>query len=140
MSLLHTRGRRFRISWYRERAMSTDTHHIEISLNTRRHRVIHQGVTFADTHAALTLIETGHDPVHYFPRADVNMARMSKSTHTSHCPYKGDATYYHLLTEDGPIENAVWSYEQPKAGVEKIKSYLAFYPSRVDRIDETAGA
>ena len=120
--------------------MSTDTHHIEISLNTRRHRVIHQGVTFADTHAALTLIETGHDPVHYFPRADVNMARMSKSTHTSHCPYKGDATYYHLLTEEGPIENAVWSYEQPKAGVEEIKSYLAFYPSRVDRIDETAGA
>ena len=119
--------------------MSTDIHHIEISLNTRRHRVIHQGVTFADTHAALTLIETGHDPVHYFPRADVNMARLSKSTHTSHCPYKGDATYYHLLTEDGPIENAVWSYEQPKDGVVQIKSYLAFYPSRVDRIDETAG-
>ncbi|MDB5833538.1 MAG: hypothetical protein JWR14_3368 [Caballeronia sp.] len=119
--------------------MSTDTHHIEISLNTRRHRVIHQGVTFADTHAALTLFETGHDPVHYFPRADVNMARLSKSTHTSHCPFKGDATYYHLLTEDGPIENAVWSYEQPKEGVVQIKSYLAFYPSRVDRIDETAG-
>jgi uncharacterized protein (DUF427 family) len=131
-------GGRF-VFWYREHAMSTDTHHIEISLNTRRHRVIHQGVTFADTHAALTLIETGHDPVHYFPRADVNMARLSKSTHTSHCPYKGDATYYHLLTEDGPIENAVWSYEQPKDGVVQIKSYLAFYPSRVDRIDETAG-
>jgi len=119
--------------------MSTDTHHIEISLNTRRHRVIHQGVTYADTHAALTLIETGHDPVHYFPRSDVNMARLTKSAHTSHCPFKGDATYYHLLTEDGPVENAVWSYEQPKEGVAKIKSYLAFYPSRVDRIDETAG-
>jgi uncharacterized protein (DUF427 family) len=119
--------------------MNAETHHIEISLNTRRHRVIHQGVTFADTHAALTLAETGHDPVHYFPRADVNMARLAKSTHTSHCPYKGDATYYHLLTEDGPVENAVWSYEQPMANVARIKSYLAFYPSRVDRIDETSG-
>ena len=119
--------------------MSTDTHHIEISLNTRRHRVIHQGVTFADTRAALTVIETGHDPVHYFPRTDVNLARLSKSTHTSHCPYKGDATYYHLLTEDGPVENAVWSYEQPKEGVAQIKNYLAFYPSRIDLIDETAG-
>ncbi len=119
--------------------MNTDTHHIEISLNTRRHRVIHQGVTFADTHAALTLTESGCDPVHYFPRTDVNMARLAKSTHTSYCPYKGDATYYHLLTEDGPVENAVWSYEQPMERVAQIKSYLAFYPTRVDRIDETAG-
>ena len=63
--------------------MNTDTHHIEISLNTRRHRVIHQGVTFADTHAALTLTESGYDPVHYFPRTDVNTARLAKSTHTS---------------------------------------------------------
>ena len=119
--------------------MNAETHRIEISLNTRRHRVIHQGVTFADTHAALTLVETGHDPVHYFPRADVNMARLSKSTHTAHCPYKGDATYYHLLTEDGPIEDAVWSYEQPMPNVAQIKCYLAFHSSRVDRIDETSG-
>jgi uncharacterized protein (DUF427 family) len=119
--------------------MNTGTHHIEISSNTRRHRVIHQGVTFADTHAALILTETGHDPVRYFPRTDVNMARLAKSTHTSHCPFKGDATYYDLLTEDGPIENAVWSYEDPFKNVAQIKGYLAFYPSRVDRIDETSG-
>ncbi|MGA7812356.1 DUF427 domain-containing protein [Caballeronia sp.] len=119
--------------------MNTGTHHIEISSNTRRHRVIHQGVTFADTHAALILTETGHDPVRYFPRADVNMARLAKSTHTSHCPFKGDATYYHLLTEDGPVENAVWCYEDPFKNVAQIKGYLAFYPSRVDRIDETSG-
>jgi len=120
--------------------MNTDTHHIEISLNTRRHRVIHQGVTFADTQAALRLAETGLDPVHYFPRGDVNMARLARSTHTSHCPYKGDATYYHLLTEEGPIENAVWSYEEPLESATQIKGYLAFHPTRVDRIDETSGA
>ena len=119
--------------------MNTDTHHIGITLNTRRHRVIHQGVTFADTHAALTLAETGCDPVHYFPRADVNMARLAKSTHTSHCPFKGDATYYHLLTEDSHIENAAWSYEQPTSQTTQIKCYMAFQPTRVDRIDETSG-
>jgi uncharacterized protein (DUF427 family) len=122
--------------------MNTDTHQsahrIEITPNGRRCRVIHQGVTYADTHASLTLGETGLPPVHYFPRADVNMARLERSIHTSHCPFKGDATYYHLLTEDGPVENAAWSYEQPIEGAAQIKGYLAFYASRVDRIDETS--
>jgi len=119
--------------------MNTDMHHIDIAANGHRFRVIHQGVTVADTRESLTLSETGHPPVQYFPRGDVNMARLSKSTHTSHCPFKGDATYYHLQTEDGPIENAVWSYETPLDQVAQIKCYLAFYPSRVDRIDETSG-
>ncbi|WP_250471383.1 DUF427 domain-containing protein [Caballeronia sp. GAFFF1] len=124
--------------------MSTDLNHgqearrIEIKPNARRCRVIHQGVTFADTHASMTLVEKGHEPVHYFPRADVNMARLERSTHTTHCPFKGEATHYHLLTEDGPVENAAWSYESPFDAAAEIKGYLAFYPSRVDRIDETA--
>jgi uncharacterized protein (DUF427 family) len=100
--------------------------------------VIHQGVTFADTHASLVVAETGLPPVYYFPRADVNMARLERSIHTSRCPIKGDATYYHLLTEDGPVENAAWSYEQPVEGAAQIKGYLAFYASRVDRIDVTS--
>jgi len=124
--------------------MSTDLNdgqmarRIEIAPSGRRCRVIHQGVTYADTHASLTLSETGHETVHYFPRADVNMARLERSIHTSHCPFKGEATHYHLLTEDGPVENAAWSYESPLDAAAQIKGYLAFYPSRVDRIDETS--
>jgi uncharacterized protein (DUF427 family) len=127
----------------RERTtMNADTQHtahrIEITLNPRRARVIHQGVTYADTHESLTLAESGLPPVLYFPRGDVNMARLARSEHTSHCPFKGEATYYHLLTEDGPVEDAVWSYENPIDGAEQIKGFLAFYPSRVDRIDVTS--
>jgi len=122
--------------------MNTDTHQsahrIEITPNGRRCRVIHQGVTYADTHASLVLAETGLAPVLYFPRADVNMARLERSIHTSHCPFKGEATYFHLLTEDGPVENAVWSYEQPIEAASQIRGYLAFYASRVDRIFETS--
>ena len=33
----------------------------------------------------------------------------------------------------------MWSYEDPFKNVAQIKGYLAFYPSRVDRIDETSG-
>lgn len=113
-------------------------HHIEISLNRHRVRVIHQGVTMADTQAALTLAETGLPAVFYFPRGDVNMARLERSSHTSHCPFKGEASYFHLRTEDGLVENAVWCYEAPLEGAERIKGYLAFYTSRVDRIDQTS--
>ena len=111
---------------------------IDIATNSHRVRVIHGGVTFADTQHALTLIESGLPAVFYFPRADVNMARLERSAHTSHCPHKGDASYYHLRTEGGLVENAVWSYEQPFDRVRKIEGYLAFHASRVDRIDQTS--
>ncbi|RFU46901.1 DUF427 domain-containing protein [Paraburkholderia sp. DHOC27] len=113
-------------------------HRIDIKQNSHRVRVIHQGVTMADTQAALTLAETGLPEVFYFPRADVNMARLERSDHASHCPFKGDASYFHLRTEDGLVENAVWCYENPFEGVQQIKGYLAFYNSRVDRIDQTS--
>lgn len=117
---------------------SAGGHTVTITGNRHRVRVIHGGVTMADTQAALTLAETGLPDVFYFPRADVNMARLERSTHTSHCPFKGDASYFHLRTEDELIENAVWSYETPFEQVKEIKDYLAFYPSRVDRIDQTS--
>jgi uncharacterized protein (DUF427 family) len=113
-------------------------HTVSISRNPHRVRVIHQGVTFADTQAALTLAEAGLADVVYFPRGDVNMARLERSTHSSRCPHKGDASYFHLRTEDGIVENAAWSYEAPIDGAGEIKGYLAFYASRVDRIDQTS--
>jgi uncharacterized protein (DUF427 family) len=116
----------------------TGGHTISISGNTHRVRVIHGGVTMADTLAALTLSETGLPDVFYFPREHVNMARLERSTHTSHCPFKGEASYFHLLTEDGQVENAVWSYETPLEPAMQIKGYLAFYSTRVDRIDQTS--
>ncbi len=113
-------------------------HRVDVAANRHRVRVIHLGVTVADTQAALTVSETGLPDAFYFPRADVNMARLERSTHTSRCPFKGEASYYHLLTEEGMVENAVWTYETPGEAVQQIKGYLAFYTSKVDRIDQTS--
>jgi len=121
--------------------MATDRdadHRIDIAVNPHRARVIHGGITIADSVAALTLSETGYPDVVYFPRADVNMARLERSTHATRCPYKGEASYFHLHTEDGRVEDAAWSYETPLDGAGAIKGYLAFYASRVDRIDQTS--
>ena len=114
-------------------------HRIEIAPNAHRLRVIHRGITIADTRRGLTLRETGLPEVFYFPREDVNMTRLHRSESESHCPYKGDASYFHLLTEeDGPVVDAAWSYESPLPGAEAIKGCVAFYSSRVDRIDQTS--
>jgi uncharacterized protein (DUF427 family) len=114
-------------------------HRIEIEPNHHRLRVIHGGITIADTSRGVTLRETGLPDVFYFPREDVNMSRLQRSDTTSHCPYKGDASYFNLLTEeDGPVVDAAWSYEAPLPGAEAITGCLAFYSSRVDRIDQTS--
>jgi uncharacterized protein (DUF427 family) len=113
-------------------------HRIDIVVNRHRVRVIHGGITIADTLAALTLSETGSPDVFYFPRADVNMARLERSARTTACPHKGEASYYHLHTEDGRVEDAAWSFEAPLDAVCGIKGYLAFHIGRVDRIDQTS--
>ncbi|MCF7696489.1 DUF427 domain-containing protein [Mycetohabitans rhizoxinica] len=117
---------------------SSDEHPITIVSNPHRVRVIQQGVTYADTLHALTLHETGLAPVQYLPRADVNMARLTRSAHRTHCPHKGDASYFHLRTEDGIVENAAWSYEEPFDALVSIAGYIAFYPDRVDQIEQTS--
>jgi uncharacterized protein (DUF427 family) len=112
-------------------------HPITIARNEKCVRVIFAGQTIADTSRALTLREAGYAPVQYIPRADVAMNLFKATTHASHCPYKGDANYFSIEAGGRNAENAVWSYEQPYPAMNEIKEYLAFYPSRVDAIEES---
>jgi uncharacterized protein (DUF427 family) len=111
-------------------------HPIAVEPNSRRVRVTFNGRAVADTTRALTLREASLAPVHYIPRADADMALFARTAHKTHCPYKGDAAYYSLKVDDRTSENAVWTYEAPYPAVSQIEGRLAFYPSRVDRIEE----
>jgi uncharacterized protein (DUF427 family) len=111
-------------------------HPITIEPNPNRVRVIFNGRVVAQTSRALTLRETSLQPVHYVPRADTAMEHFARSTHATHCPYKGDAAYFTLSVDGRTSENAVWTYEAPYPAVAAIKDHLAFYPRRVDRIEE----
>ena len=111
-------------------------HPITIAPNHRRVRVTFAGQVIADTTHALTLKEAGYKPVFYIPRADANMNLLKASEHRTHCPYKGDASYFTIEAGGRNAENAVWSYEQPFPAMAEIKNYLAFYPNRVDAIEE----
>ncbi|MEM0923392.1 MAG: DUF427 domain-containing protein [Pseudomonadota bacterium] len=83
------------------------------------------GAVIAETSEALVLREPGYDPVHYFPRGDA-IAFCDPSPKRSHCPHKGEASYFHLTTKSGAIENAAWSYETPLASVAAIAGHIAF--------------
>jgi uncharacterized protein (DUF427 family) len=90
-----------------------------------------RGEVIADSDAAIAMEEGAYPVVYYFPRRDVKMEKLARTAHSTHCPHKGDASYYSIV---GGPENAVWSYEQPKAGMESIRGLLAFYPQKVDAI------
>jgi uncharacterized protein (DUF427 family) len=109
-------------------------HPISIELNRSRVVVKVGGKIIADTNDALTLREASYPPVHYIPRQDVNMAALSRSEHTTYCPYKGDASYYSIAAGGDRSRNAVWTYESPFEAMAQIKDYVAFYPDRVDEI------
>ena len=83
--------------------------------------------------------EASYAPVHYIPREDVDMSLLARTDHATHCPYKGDASYYSIPLGGERSKNAVWTYEDPHAAVREIKDRLAFYPDRVDSIEELAG-
>jgi uncharacterized protein (DUF427 family) len=84
----------------------------------------------------LTLREAAYPAVQYIPRKDVDMALLERTDHATYCPYKGDCTYFSIPLGGNRSINAVWSYETPYAAVTPIKDYLAFYPERVDAIEE----
>jgi uncharacterized protein (DUF427 family) len=109
-------------------------HPISIAANPARVMVIVGGKTIADTHNALTLREASYPAVQYIPRRDVNMAALTRSEHTSYCPYKGDASYYSIPAGGDRSINAIWSYENPFEAVAQIKDHVAFYPDRVNEI------
>ncbi|WP_370401848.1 DUF427 domain-containing protein [Sulfitobacter sp. JB4-11] len=85
------------------------------------------GAVLAESDAALELREGDYPEVIYFPRNDIAMAFLDANDTTSHCPHKGDAVYFNVVTKSRTLQDAAWSYEAPKAAVDDIKGYLAFY-------------
>ena len=111
-------------------------HPITVTPARGRVTVIAAGRTIADTRGALILKEAAYPPVYYIPRKDVDMARLQRTTHQTYCPYKGECNYYSIPLGGERSVNAVWTYEAPYAAVAEIKDHLAFYPDRVDAIEE----
>ena len=111
-------------------------HPIAIERNAHRVVVKVAGRVVADTREALTLREASYPAVQYVPRKDVDMTLLERTDHVTYCPYKGDCAYYSIPVGGERSINAVWIYEEPYAAVAAIKDHVAFYPDRVDAIEE----
>jgi uncharacterized protein (DUF427 family) len=106
--------------------------HITIAPVSGRVTVRWRGRVVLDTTCALELREGAYPPVLYLPREDADMRFFRASARHTACPHKGEASYLSLADEGSRDDNAVWSYETPKAGVESIAGRLAFYPDKVE--------
>lgn len=93
-----------------------------------RVRVVHGGVTIADTNGALRVLETSQPPAFYLPPDDVRVELLRRSTASSWCEWKGGATYWDLDV----VDKVGWSYEQPTPRFTAITGHFAFYAQKVD--------
>jgi len=92
-----------------------------------RVRAVLGGETVGESADARVMYELGHAPVYYLPRADVHEPLLERTAHHTHCPYKGDASYWTARTGTGGVENAVWSYEAPYDEMAHLAGWMGFY-------------
>jgi uncharacterized protein (DUF427 family) len=87
----------------------------------------------ADTGRAVRVLETSQAPAYYVPPEDVDRSLLRPGHRTTHCEWKGRASYVAVVVGDRVIESAGWRYADPRPGFEAITDHLAFYPQLVDR-------
>lgn len=87
------------------------------------------GAVLGESSRALELSEGDMPAVIYFPREDIAMEFLDESDTRIDSPKKGTASHFSIVTKSTVIEDAAWTYDAPKDGVERIRGYLAFYPS-----------
>lgn len=105
---------------------SNDDDRIQLQPPKAYVRVALDAIAIADTQQAIELDERGYPPRFYIPRADVDTGVLRKSQTVTRCPFKGEATYYHLQIDGDILEDAAWSYEQPNDAVAAIAANLSF--------------
>ena len=87
------------------------------------------GETIFDSTAAYLVHESNLTPVLYVPRADVS-AELTRSEKVTHCPFKGDASHFHI----GATEDIVWQYEEPLESAAWLGGLVAFYTDKLDAL------
>lgn len=108
-------------------------HTLYLEDSPRRVRAMLGGETIADSRRVKLLHETNHLPIYYFPEEDVRTDLLEANDHTTHCPFKGDATYRSVRVGDEFAENAAWSYPEPLESCPPIAGYVAFYRDSMDK-------
>jgi uncharacterized protein (DUF427 family) len=105
-------------------------HTVSVAASERRVRVSIRGEVVAESERALELHETGYPTRYYLPLEDVRDGVLEPSSKTTHCPFKGDASYYSARVGGELREDVVWAYCDPIPAVAEIAGYVSFYPEK----------
>lgn len=108
-------------------------HKLLFSPFLRRIRAVLAGETIVDSEQVMLLHESNIFPVLYVPVADVATEFLTKTDHTTHCPFKGDASYWTITAGGRVEENAAWGYETPIESAPWLAGYIAIEWGRMDR-------
>jgi uncharacterized protein (DUF427 family) len=101
-------------------------HRVDVAETARRARVTVDGVVVAESSRAKLLVETGIAPRVYIPSADVRPDLLTRADKRTTCPYKGEATYWHLAVDGRRLEDAAWSYEAPLPEAIRVQGHVSF--------------
>lgn len=108
-------------------------HKLLFEPDARRLRAFVGDTLVLDTRRAHLLHETGIRPVAYAPLEHFDTTLLEKTRTTSHCPFKGDASYWSLRVGDELREDAIWGYEEPLESAPWLGGFAALYPGQADR-------
>ncbi|KFY34786.1 hypothetical protein V494_06474 [Pseudogymnoascus sp. VKM F-4513 (FW-928)] len=64
--------------------------------------------------------------------SSVDQKVFTKSDTSTHCPWKGDASYYNITTGKTELKDAAWYYPETFEKASHIKNYVAFYKTKVN--------
>jgi uncharacterized protein (DUF427 family) len=98
----------------------------------RRVRALLAGETVLDSTRGALLHESNILPRLYVPFEDVRADLLERTDHATHCPFKGDASYWSVRVGDRVAENAVWTYEEPLPEASWLRGLVSVYPERMD--------
>lgn len=124
--------------WYEEeeqvRFHPHDPYHLlDVRTSSRHVKVVLRGKTIADTKRPILLFEAGLPARYYLPPQDVRMDLLQPTDKTTHCAYKGVASYYSAHLKNGQtVENIAWHYPFPNYQYAPIQNLVAFPQERVD--------
>jgi len=105
---------------------------VDVLQSSRRVEVVVNGVKVADSTKPRLLFETGLPVRFYLPKTDVAMEFLEPSELTTHCPYKGTASYWNVVVDGEVAENIAWSYTAPFAESAGVAGFISFYNEKVD--------
>jgi uncharacterized protein (DUF427 family) len=112
----------------------TPGHTISIVPTAAHVEVRFGGRLLATTHRAMKLDETGLPSRYYLPPDDVQTDLLRPTTFHTHCPFKGEASYWSLDIDGEIHDGIVWSYEAPTAQAAEVRGMMSFYPDRTEVI------